>query len=231
MQQNVKLPGETNRDFAKRVITEKLVSLELKPGQMVSENELAAELKMSRTPVREALIELSKVQIVEVLPQKGIRVSFIDDEKIDEFSFMRLTLETAILSRVCQAEQKDAFSALIENMKLQRFYLENNQTAMLWELDNAFHKELFRIAKMIHIYDLMNEMSICFDRVRSMNLESNTGTDVQIVEEHSQILDAILQKDTARAQACMTAHLSRYQIDKTAIKQNYPAEYFQKQED
>ena len=64
-----RLPRETGRDYALRILKDNIVRLELEPGSMVSENELASELGLSRTPVREALIELSKVNIVEIYPQ------------------------------------------------------------------------------------------------------------------------------------------------------------------
>ena len=55
-----KLARESARDFALRVLKENIISLELKPGTVISENELATELGISRTPIREAIIELSK---------------------------------------------------------------------------------------------------------------------------------------------------------------------------
>ena len=61
-----RLPRESGRDYALRTIKENIVSLELAPGSQISENALAAEMGLSRTPVREALIELSKVEIVEI---------------------------------------------------------------------------------------------------------------------------------------------------------------------
>ncbi|MBP0981483.1 MAG: GntR family transcriptional regulator, partial [Oscillospiraceae bacterium] len=57
-----RLPRETGRDYALRVLKENIINLELAPGSLVSENELSAMLGLSRTPVREALIELSKVK-------------------------------------------------------------------------------------------------------------------------------------------------------------------------
>lgn len=63
-------PKESARDYAFRVIKENIISLELIPGSMVSENELSNALGLSRTPVREALIELSKSQVVEIYPPK-----------------------------------------------------------------------------------------------------------------------------------------------------------------
>lgn len=51
---------ETGREYALRVLKENIVMLELEPGSRISENELASEIGVSRTPIREALIELSK---------------------------------------------------------------------------------------------------------------------------------------------------------------------------
>ena len=75
---------ETGREYVLRVLKENIVMLELEPGSRISENELAAELGISRTPVREALIELSKSKIVEIYPQKGSYVSLIDWEMVEE---------------------------------------------------------------------------------------------------------------------------------------------------
>ena len=55
-----RLPRETGRDYALRSIKENIISLDLAPGSSISENELASELGLSRTPIREALIELAK---------------------------------------------------------------------------------------------------------------------------------------------------------------------------
>jgi len=73
-----RIAREPARDYALRVLKHNIVILELKPGSIVSENELAAEMGLSRTPVREALQELSKVQIVEIFPQKGSSITKID---------------------------------------------------------------------------------------------------------------------------------------------------------
>ena len=60
---------ETAREYALRQLKENIISLQLEPGSMVSENEMAAQLGISRTPVREALIELSRVNIGNSSPK------------------------------------------------------------------------------------------------------------------------------------------------------------------
>ena len=70
--------AETAREYARRMLKENIISMDLKPGAMVSENELAAQLGLSRTPVREALMDMSQYGVVDVMPQRGSRISLID---------------------------------------------------------------------------------------------------------------------------------------------------------
>jgi len=64
-------PKESGRDYAFRILRENIISLDLAPGSMLSEKELAAEMGLSRTPVREALIELTRGGVVEVFSPAG----------------------------------------------------------------------------------------------------------------------------------------------------------------
>ena len=84
--------AETARDYARRVLKDNIVEMELEPGAMVSENELAAQMGVSRTPVREALMDLAKCRVVDVLPQRGSRIALIDYALVEEARFARLVL-------------------------------------------------------------------------------------------------------------------------------------------
>ena len=71
--------SENSRSYAVRVLLYNIIHLELQPGAAVSENELSATLSLSRsTSVREALIELNRIGLVEILPQRGSYISKID---------------------------------------------------------------------------------------------------------------------------------------------------------
>lgn len=217
-------PKETAREYAMRIIKKNIISLELAPGSMVSENEIASQLGLSRTPVREAFIELSRVNIVEILPQKGSRVLLIDYNLVEESRFLRLVLENAIVKLDCELEEPQDFSLIEENLKLQEFYVQNSSPTKLLELDNQFHRELFKLANKMQCYQwMMHGMTIHFDRVRSMSL--NTIKDIKIVEDHKAIVQAIQKKDADKAVALMTKHISRYKVDEQAIRTKYP-DYF-----
>lgn len=218
-----RLPRETGRDYALRTIKENIIHLQLEPGSQISENELAAEMGLSRTPVREALIELSKVKIVDIQPQKKSTVSLIDYAMVDESRFMRNLLECAVVELDCAMAQKADIDRLRENVRLQNFYLDSNHPESLMELDDQFHATLFEIAQKSQVYMLMQGISIHFDRVRSMALSS--VKDIKIVEDHATIVKAIESRNAELARSTMEKHLNRYKIDSSAIKEAYP-QYF-----
>lgn len=218
-----RLPRETGRDYALRNIKENIVNLELAPGSQISENELAAEMGLSRTPVREALIELSRVKIIEIHPQKKSTVPLIDYELVEESRFMRNLLECAVVELDCEMAQPVDLERLSANVRLQNFYLDNYYTNELMTLDNQFHGILFEIAKKTQIFALMQTITIHFDRVRSMALSTVKNT--KIVQDHEDIVEAIRRKDPKAAQELMELHLSRYKIDAATIRAAYP-QYF-----
>lgn len=218
-----RLPRETGRDYALRNIKENIINLELAPGSQISENELAAEMGLSRTPVREALIELSRVKIIEIHPQKKSTVPLIDYELVEESRFMRNLLECAVVELDCEMAQPVDLERLSANVRLQNFYLDNYYTNELMTLDNQFHGILFEIAKKTQIFTLMQNIAIHFDRVRSMALSAVKNT--KIVQDHEDILQAIGRKDPKAARELMEIHLSRYKIDAADIRAAYP-QYF-----
>lgn len=218
-----RLPRETGRDYALRNIKKNIISLDLPPGSQVSEQELATEMCLSRTPVREALIELSKVSIIEIHPQKKSVVPLIDYTLIEEACFMRNLLECAVVEIVCDVAVPADVERLNANVLLQKFYLDNYSANDLMELDNEFHKLLFEIARKAQIFMLMRNITIHFDRVRSMAL--STVKNGKIVQDHEDIMQAVIQKDSKAARALMDAHLNHYKIDMAAIRAAYP-QYF-----
>lgn len=219
-----RFPRETGREYALRTIKDNIVRLELKPGSMVSENELANEMGLSRTPVREALIDLSKVKIVEIYPQKGSMVSLIDYSMVEESQFMRNVLECAIAELDCKTAKTEDLIKLRENVSLQHFYIENGKTdASFLELDNRFHEAMFDIARKPQIYQLMNSISIHFDRVRNLTLESVNVNNV--VKDHEQLVDAIADRDAETARTCMQRHLNRFRIVEKECRDQFPG-YF-----
>lgn len=215
--------NESAREYAFRIIKENIVSLNLAPGSVVSENELASKLGLSRTPVREALIELSNSQVVEIYLQKGIYISLIDPALVEEDQFLRLILENAMVKLACDVATEEDILALEANLSLQDFYLKNPSPNELLKLDDKFHRMLFSICEKERIYALMSSMTIHFDRVRSLSLV--TIKDIKVVNDHREVLKAIKQKDKEAVEAIMTKHLTRYKIDDELLRAQYSQYY------
>ncbi len=119
-----RLPRESGGEYALRTIKENIISLDLAPGSQISENELATEMGLSRTPVREALIELSKVKIVDIQPQKKSTIPLIDYDMVEESRFMRDLLECAVAELDCEMASPADLERLDENIRLQNLYLD-----------------------------------------------------------------------------------------------------------
>ena len=218
-----RLPRESGGEYALRTIKENIINLELPPGSQISENELAAEMGLSRTPVREALIELSKVKIVDVQPQKKRSIPLIDYDLVEESRFMRDLLECAVVELDCEMAGPADLERLDENVRLQSLYMDDFYSGRLMTLDDQFHELLFDIAKKSQIFALIRNISIHFDRVRTLALSSVKNT--KIVQDHADIVDAIRRKDPKAARALMETHLDRYDIDAAALRTAYP-QYF-----
>jgi DNA-binding GntR family transcriptional regulator len=89
--------GSSVQDRVYAALRKSIINLNLVPGTVISEKEISLRFQVSRTPVREALIHLSKEGLVQVIPQRGTMVSLIDPARVQQEFFLRECLETAIL--------------------------------------------------------------------------------------------------------------------------------------
>lgn len=218
-----RLPRETGRDYALRVLKENIVNLEIAPGSQISENELSAALGISRAPIREALSELEKVKIVEIQPQKKTSVLLIDPALVEEARFMRSTLEDAVIGEVCMQRTEQDLFRLEENLTLQDLAFRSNALDQVMIKDNEFHRYFFEISRKPEIYQLMQTLQIHFDRVRNLTL--HTIIDRKILEEHKEIFRCIREQDVENARIRLRAHLERVQVDSSVVRKAYP-QYF-----
>ena len=218
-----RLPRETGRDYALRVLKENIVNLEIAPGSQISENELSAALGISRAPIREALSELEKVKIVEIQPQKKTSVLLIDPALVEEARFMRSTLEDAVIGEVCMQRTEQDLFRLEENLTLQDLAFRSNALDQVMIKDNEFHRYFFEISRKPEIYQLMQTLQIHFDRVRNLTLY--TIIDRKILEEHEAIFRCIKERDVENARIRLRAHLERVQVDSSVVRKAYP-QYF-----
>ncbi len=223
-----KRPGENARMYAHRIILDNIINLELPPGSAISENDLSVSLNLSRTPVREALIEMTRLDLVKIYPQKGSFVSKIDYDLIEESKFIRLSLELAALRLLCeQGIPADVLALFHKNLEAQRRYVQNPgvYNTML-ELDNEFHKLIFQAVNKQRTYEFIRTQMVHFDRLRVLAYRMlKTEKNEQTLNDHENIMYAMEKRDAELAEMVMSRHLTRHLFDKNELDRICP-DYF-----
>ena len=166
-----RIPGENARSYAVRVLRSNIISLQLPPGSIVSENEISTALNLSRTPIREALIELSRSKLVEILPQKGSYVTRIDLDLAEESRFLRCVVETAVFRQAAELELPERFFLeMKDNIAQLKLAYEIGDGDRAINLDNEFHKMVYAAAGKLWTFGVVREQMVHFDRLRSLNI-------------------------------------------------------------
>ena len=218
-----RLANEKASEYAYRYLKKNIIGLEFTPNSRICEEDIAKELGLSRTPVREALLELVKNKLVVVYPQKGSFVSKIDYNLVEESRFVRLVLEKAIIDIVCDKSDDKFIDRLEINIRNQKYYLDKEDKTNLMQLDNEFHKILFEMANKLQTHELVESISGHFDRLR--NLSINTIKDIKTVSDHEKIFLAIKSCDSFKAKELMEIHLSRHKFEEKILREKF-SDYF-----
>lgn len=217
---------ESSSDYALRCIRYNIIDLNLKPGEKVSESELSKMIGVSKTPVRQALLELSNIRIVDILPQSGSYISLIDFDLIDEAMFLRRSTERNIAEDM--AINHINISSLKQNLAMQKFYIENEDLRIpemydsFTKLDDEFHHLMYSLSKKSTILDYIDSFYIHVNRVRNSVRPQFTWEN--IFNDHENIMNAILQGDGGAASKAVDIHLHRYnyvEIAKNEMDQSY----------
>lgn len=133
-------------ELAKDAIRARIVDGVLKLGETISENALAQELGISKTPVRDAMQQLRSEGLVEILPSRGTVVFSISAEEVRQLSRYRDVLETAALRLCIDREPErlaDTLAVLIDEMAAAR---ERDDLPAYRRLDATFHQTIFDAA-------------------------------------------------------------------------------------
>ena len=161
---------ETGKEYAYRVLKGNIMSLELKPGELLSESDLSEKLKISRTPIREVIMKLKNEHLIEVKPQAGTYVSLIDKEIIDEAIFMRKLLEKGVLREACNEFSEEMFMELEKNLFAQKLVLnKDGKENEFHNLDKEFHKLIFIGCHKINIWESIMKISTHYNRMRLLS--------------------------------------------------------------
>lgn len=204
-----------------------IIGMKLLPGQLISETALAQEFGVSRTPVRQALVQLSTKGFVEVRPQRGTYVTKLSMSKIYEAQFIREALEVAIVRKLCLLEKipREEIVSLCESIINQQEEMAAIDDAEKFQmLDDQFHQALAIYSGHVHTARLIEAEKSHMDRVRNLSLHVQ-GQYRRIMNQHLSIIHAIKSGSPDTAADSMSAHLQDVFSMLELISKKYP-EYF-----
>ena len=138
--------GESNQDKIYLQLRGEMMTLALKPGEVLRAQELAEHLGVSRTPVREAFIRLQRDGLVNILPQRETAVSLIDLGRVMQERFVRESLELGVAAQLSARGSIGCLQGLNELIERQMLAGLEGRTDDLYASDDAFHRLLFEEA-------------------------------------------------------------------------------------
>lgn len=194
------------RDQVADALRAALTAGELRPGLVYSAPALAAELGVSATPVREAMLDLAREGLVEVVRNKGFRVTHVTDQDLDQYAEIRSLIEVPTIRRVAAeaaAEQLEALRPLaVEIVEAAR----RQDLIGYLDADRRFHLGLLALAGNPHLVQVVSDLHKR-SRLYGPTRLAETGRLVRSALEHVELLDRMLAGDADGAQECMRRHL------------------------
>ena len=183
-----------------------ILSLHLKPGEVLRKPEICEQLGVSRSPVAEALARLAAEGLVDVVPQAGTFVARISIDEIRESAFLREALELAAVERLATIITDDQLKQLRRNLRVQEALVADHDFSGFYEMDRALHEQMLTFTGFRRLPQLAQTSWVHVDRARQLLLPE-PGRVEATVREHEAIVEALATRDPEAARAATRHHL------------------------
>jgi len=198
-----------------------IVSVRIRPGCMISENELGYALKASKTPVREALIRLEYSGLVEIVPKSGTYVTPIRINRYIEASFVRLQLEIGAVRRAAMRNHDVTSLVQLEAIMTQQVAaVADDNYERFFDLDQKLHETFFTMAGIPGVWETVKLTQGDVNRIRHLKRIYNIRRGPMVVDQHRAIVAAIRSGAPDAAEAAIAEHLGSLEreIDELAAR-------------
>ena len=187
-------------------VREALLCGQFKKGEWLTEHMLTQKLGVSRTPVRSALQRLAEDGLVSMIPNRGAVVIGIAKEDIVDIYRIRMRLEGLASAMAAEKITDEAKQKLSENVALFEFYVQRQDTEHIEELDTAFHSMIYEASGSRTLERILTDLHSNTKAYRSQSL-CVPGRLARTLEEHKEILGAILTGNAEKAEKLTSAHI------------------------
>lgn len=189
-----------------------ILSLRLRPGDKISEADIAARFGVSRQPVRDAFSRLATQDLLLIRPQRATEVKRFSTREIVKSRFVRAAVEQEVLRRAARYCDRSGADELDAALAAQDQTIVDGDVDAFGRLDYAFHQSLCKIARADFAFDVIMTEKSKVDRLCILSLSKGDRMP-ELVADHREIADAVKRHDAEQAVTCGMRHLSR--LDQT----------------
>lgn len=183
-----------------------ILSGELAPGKQYSASSLAAQFGVSRTPVREALLELERAGMVRIDKNRGVRIIPTALDEVVECFQVRLMLESPAAARAAEMVDDVTFESVQARFDAMQQAADRDDAEATLRADRDFHLELLALAgnrKLVTVLEDLRNLVLA----RGVATAPNARSCQEVVDDHRDILEAIRVKNPAAAADAMRRHI------------------------
>ncbi|SFG09188.1 GntR family transcriptional regulator [Oribacterium sp. WCC10] len=198
-----------------RILENDLVTLRIKPEEILSENALSARFDVSRTIIRSALQRLAQAGFLDIIPHVGTKVTSIDLEEVNQFIYMRIAIEVKVIRDFIktitppQIEKLRFYQQAFErSVKAAGDLSQKNPEEMneLLSKDLEFHKVYFEYMHKEILWDVISQPKPGYSRFIRLDLMGGNNIP-DVLQEHSELMDAIERSDSDAIEGIVSRHL------------------------
>ncbi len=221
-------PGESSAQYAYRILRKNIMQMVLCPGDLINEAIISNLLGISRTPVHEAMLRLRDEMLVNIVPRKESRVSFISVPLVNEAVFARCSLEPELVTALAGNLSTEQMKLFKDNLELQNNILNSDGNLYdFYPVDDAFHKLLYEFSNKIELYNMVKKLSSNFERVRYlMRLANIYDIERKSYEGHLRLYNILLfgVNNDIDLKKFFLNHILRFQLCEQLMENYY--DYF-----
>ena len=204
-----------------------IMNFKLLPGDTISAQKVALRYDVSRTPAREALVNLEKEGLLNIIPQSGTYVACINCRRSEQEWFVRKSLEIGMVDSLFENANDEMLNRMTELNNRLINYKDGEESLARIELDNSFHELIYECSGEMLAKNIIQTQMSHYNRIRYL-AELNSAISAKTNDEHEMLIEAIRNKDKRKYLRVIKAHLYRIFDELEKLKGLYP-QYFERE--
>jgi len=206
-----------NKTLSERIfekLKDYILSGVYRPGDRLLYKQLATELNVSMTPVREALLKLEQEGMVETIPRKGVYILELTDRDVIEYTKIRLSMESLAIDSIC--ENKISWNEIKRlefiNAELEEA-IKNKQSVLCMKEDMQFHHMIVEICDNKRLFELIKQLPLTNFYANRGNENRMIEIGVDIIKQHAGIIKNLYSYDADAAKLCLKENILQPQLN------------------